>query len=336
MKFHSAVTVLKLLSTKPEEALTVQQIVKKWNRVHSSKLHVRTAQRYMSELCSDSAESQALVQIDDTQKDWKYYLRLSEVANWFMTEEMALQLVLSRQVLARSFQQNQKNKKNQREEMAEHISAESIRAKRLSAGLRIVSDGIGRLQATVRHDVLACAMEAIATGQKIKLDYVTAKGRSICKEVSPLGMVAKDGTIYMPSVEGFNDPPIHYALHRIQSAELVTKPNQHSANFDLDHYIQASHQLSHAIDDAEFEINLKLKVESKAVYHFAERPLSITQKISKIQGDAEHMLIEVNVPQTVLLRPFLVSFESAVEVLEPFNLRQEVIDMLQSSIALYK
>ena len=95
MKFHSAVTVLKLLSTKPEEALTVQQIVKKWNRVHSSKLHVRTAQRYMSELCSDSAESQALVQIDDTQKDWKYYLRLSEVANWFMTEEMALQLVLS-------------------------------------------------------------------------------------------------------------------------------------------------------------------------------------------------------------------------------------------------
>jgi hypothetical protein len=110
MKFHSAVSVLKLLSTKPEEALTVQQIVKKWNRVHSSKLHVRTAQRYMSELCSDSAESQALVQIDDTQKDWKYYLRLSEVANWFMTEEMALQLVLSRQVLARSFQQNQKTK----------------------------------------------------------------------------------------------------------------------------------------------------------------------------------------------------------------------------------
>ena len=121
MKFHSAVTVLKLLSTKPEEALTVQQIVKKWNRVHSSKLHVRTAQRYMSELCSDSAESQALVQIDDTQKDWKYYLRLSEVANWFMTEEMALQLVLSRQVLARSFQQNQKNKKNQREVRMQNV-----------------------------------------------------------------------------------------------------------------------------------------------------------------------------------------------------------------------
>jgi hypothetical protein len=103
MKFHSAVSVLKLLSTKPEEALTVQQILKKLNRVHSSYLHVRTAQRYISELCSDSAESQALVQIDDTQKDWKYYLRLSEVTNWFMTEEMAFQLVLSRQVLARSF-----------------------------------------------------------------------------------------------------------------------------------------------------------------------------------------------------------------------------------------
>ena len=109
MKFHSAVSVLKLLSTKPEEALTVQQIVNKWNRVHSTKLHVRTAQRYMSELCSDSVESQAIVQVDDSQKDWKYYLRLSQVANWFMTEEMALQLVLSKQVLARSFQQNQKN-----------------------------------------------------------------------------------------------------------------------------------------------------------------------------------------------------------------------------------
>jgi len=253
-----------------------------------------------------------------------------------MTEEMALQLVLSRQVLARSFLQNQKNIKNQREEMAEHISAESIRAKRLSAGLRIVSDGLGRLQATIQHDVLASAMEAIATSQKIKLDYITAKGRSIRTEVSPLGMVAKDGTIYMPSVKGFNDTPIHYALHRIQSADLVAKPNQHYANFDLDHYIQAFHQLRHAIDAPELEINLKLKVESKAVYHFTERPLSITQKILKIQGSAEHMLIEVNVPHTLLLRAFLVSFGPAVEVLEPLSLRQKVIDMLQSSIALYK
>ena len=336
MKFHSAVSVLKLLSTKPEEALTVQQIVNKWNRVHSTKLHVRTAQRYMSELCSDSVESQALVQVDDSQKDWKYYLRLSQVANWFMTEEMALQLVLSKQVLARSFQQNPKNQKNPREEIAEHISAESVRAKRLSAGLRIVSDGIGRLQATIRNDVLACAMEAIATGQKIKLDYTTAKGRSIRQEVSPLGMVAKDGTIYMPSVEGLSDLPIHYALHRIQSAELVSKPNQTPANFDLDHYIQASHQLSHALDAPNSLIHLKLKVNSKAVYHFAERPLSIEQKISKIKGDSDHFLVEVIVPPTVLLKPFLVSFGAAVEVLEPLKLRQEVIDMLQSSVALYK
>ena len=336
MKFHSAVSVLKLLSTKPEEALTVQQIVKKWNRTHSTKLHVRTAQRYMSELCSDSAESQALVQIDDSQKDWKYYLRLSEVANWFMTEEMALQLVLSRQVLARSFQQTQKNQKNPRDDIAEHISSESVRAKRLSAGLRIVSDGIGRLQATIRHDVLACAMEAIATGQKIKLDYTTAKGRSIRQEVSPLGMVAKDGTIYMPSVAGLSDTPIHYALHRIQSAELVSKPNQKAINFDLDKYIQDSHQLSHAMDVPDFQISLKLKVDSKAAYHFSERPLSIEQKISKIKGDSEHVLVEVNVPPTVLLKPFLVSFGAAVEVLEPLNLRWEVIEMLQSSVALYK
>lgn len=336
MKFHSAVSVLKLLSTKPEEALTVQQIVKKWNRTHSTKLHVRTAQRYMSELCSDSAESQALVQIDDSQKDWKYYLRLSEVANWFMSEEMALQLVLSRQVLARSFQQTQKNQKNPRDDIAEHISSESVRAKRLSAGLRIVSDGIGRLQATIRHDVLACAMEAIATGQKIKLDYTTAKGRSIRQEVSPLGMVAKDGTIYMPSVAGLSDTPIHYALHRIQSAELVSKPNQKAINFDLDKYIQDSHQLSHAMDVPDFQISLKLKVDSKAAYHFSERPLSIEQKISKIKGDSEHVLVEVNVPPTVLLKPFLVSFGAAVEVLEPLNLRREVIEMLQSSVALYK
>lgn len=336
MKFHSAVSVLKLLSTKPEEALTVQQIVKKWNCEHSTKLHVRTAQRYMSELCSDSADSQALVQIDDTQKDWKYYLRLSEVANWFMTEEMALQLVLSRQVLARSFQQTQKNQKNPREEIAEHISSESVRAKRLSAGLRIVSDGIGRLHATIRHDVLACAMEAIATGQKIKLDYTTAKGRSIRQEVSPLGLVAKDGTIYMPSVEGLSDFPIHYALHRIHSAELVSKPNQKAVNFDIDQYIQDSHQLSHAMDVPDFQISLKLKVDSKAVYHFAERPLSIEQKISKIKGDPNHVLVEVNVPPTVLLKPFLVSFGAAVEVLEPLKLRREVMDMLQSSVALYK
>jgi predicted DNA-binding transcriptional regulator YafY len=290
----------------------------------------------MSELCSDSAESQALVQIDDSQKDWKYYLRLSEVANWFMTEEMALQLVLSRQVLARTFQQAQKNQKNPREEMAEHIGAESVRAKRLSAGLRIVSDGIGRLQANIRHEVLACAMEAIATGQKIKIDYTTAKGRSIRQELSPLGMVAKDGTIYMPSVEGLSDSPIHYALHRIQSATLVSKPNQRAENFDLDHYIQASHQLSHVMAEPNSQIRLKLKVGSQAAYHFAERPLSADQKILKIKGSTAHVVIEAHVPETILLKPFLLSFGSAVEVLEPLKLRQQVIDVLQSSAAMYK
>ena len=62
----------------------------------------------------------------------------------------------------------------------------------------------------------------------------------------------------------------------------------------------------------------------------------LEQKISKIKGDSDHVLVEVIVPPTVLLKPFLVSFGAAVEVLEPLKLRQEVIDMLQSSVALYK
>ena len=90
------------------------------------------------------------------------------------------------------------------------------------------------------------------------------------------------------------------------------------------------------MDVPDFQISLKLKVDSKAAYHFSERPLSIEQKISKIKGDSEHVLVEVNVPPTVLLKPFLVSFGAAVEVLEPLNLRREVIEMLQSSVALYK
>jgi hypothetical protein len=60
------------------------------------------------------------------------------------------------------------------------------------------------LRATIRHDVLACAIEAIAIGQIIELDYTIEKGRSIRQEVSPWGMVAKDLTIYMPSVTGFS------------------------------------------------------------------------------------------------------------------------------------
>jgi len=76
---------------------------------------------------------------------------------------------------------------------------------------------------------------------------------------------------------------------------------------------------------AQLPVNLyqkHLKPHDAPARAYAMRAIIVIQpKISKIKGDADHVFFEVSEPQPVLLKPFLVSFGAAVEVLEPINLR---------------
>lgn len=335
MKFNEAISVLKLLGTRHEDAMTIQQIIAKWNTLHTEKLHLRTAQRYLSELSSEGADGSALVEVDDSSKERRYHLRLSEMANWFMTEEAALYQVLSLQVLQSTFGETASSEIERQMDAAEHLTHEQLRTRRLRERVRIVPDGLGRLRTKIAKEVLGSVMDALAGDQKIAVDYFSARGNASSLELSPLGLVAKDGTLYLLAVKGLSDRPIHYPLQRVRSAAVQPFPAQGRADFKLDEYIRLTHQLSHPIGQQSEPVTVKLKVHPNWLYHFEERPLSENQKIHKAVQADEWSTVTAEIPLSILLTPFIVSMGPGLEVLEPPELRQEVAQWLANAASLY-
>ncbi len=281
MKLNAAVRLLRLLSSHPGGALTSNQIARKWFEQTGATINIRNVQRYLSELSEDGADGPALLDVveDDKEpkerKERKYYLRLSQVAQWFMTEQAALNVLLTRQVLGRTFSVGLDPDEAQREaDMAEKVSGDSARTRRLRARLRIVPDGIGRLPARVDAQILASTMDAIAASQKLSFTYVNTAGKETQQVLNPQGLVAKDGTIYLLATKGLSEPPRHFALHRVTEAHVVPHPLQARPDFDLDGYIRDSHQLSHRLNAEAPPVSLKLRVAPDALFHFTERPIT--------------------------------------------------------------
>jgi predicted DNA-binding transcriptional regulator YafY len=288
----------------------------------------------MSEMSAEGADGPAMVNVLEEHKERRYFLRLSEVSQWFMTEEAALGLLLARQVLESSFGRLSDTDAATRTEIANRITESSIRARRLRSGLRIVQDGLGRLPARFDENDLSVAMDAIADQKQMEFDYVTRAGKESRKKCSPAGLVAKDGTMYLLGVSAGKALPIHYALHRLKNARVLSSHSAIPVDFDLDRYIDDSHQLSHRVDDDALPFELTLRISQEALFHFRERPLSKDQMIHRSGSADGWYTVRATVPNTELLIPFLVSI-GGIEVMGPPEIRSKTAQLHKEAVSRY-
>jgi predicted DNA-binding transcriptional regulator YafY len=124
-------------------------------------------------------------------------------------------------------------------------------------------------------------------------------------------------------------------MQRIVQAEISHKNSQLQPAFDLDAYIQGSHMLSHRLYQEPDDIAIELRVNSTAIFHFRERPLSERQVISPSDQSGFYR-VRAELPWTVHLVPFFLSMGNAVEVIEPAVLRNKVREQLLNSLESYK
>jgi predicted DNA-binding transcriptional regulator YafY len=335
MKLTTGVHLLRVLNSRKENALTTKEIARRWRDLGGDEISLRSIQRYMSDLSQDTAGGKALVTATTVDAERAFYLNHSQVANWFMTEEAALDLQLTQQVLGRAFGSRERSNGDKLADMAERVTAASPKTRRIRESLRIVPDGIGRLPARIDAQVLQKAIDAVGKGKKLEFSYANSAGQPSAQLVSPLGLVAKDGTIYLVAIEGLGDTPRPFALHRMAKADVHFETAQPRPDFDLDDYILASHQFSHVLDASAPPAKLKLRVAPEALFHFLERPLSTDQPKKPPKGPDGWFLVTATVPDSVLLVPFLVSMGPWIEVLEPAGIRAKTAQWLRDSFALY-
>jgi len=148
-------------------------------------------------------------------------------------------------------------------------------------------------------------------------------------EINPLGLVLKDGIIYLVC-SMWDYPDIRLlTLHRMQDAQVLDNPASIPDGFNLDDYI-ASGELHFTIGGT---IKLKALFSADAAFHLGERPLSEAQTITE-QQDGQ-MLVTASVQDTSELRWWLLGFGDQVEVLEPISLRMYFVGIASNMAAAY-
>jgi predicted DNA-binding transcriptional regulator YafY len=252
-----------------------------------------------------------------------------------MTEEIALNVLLTGQLVGNALGSVGPLNTERLSEIAETIANASDKTKRIRRCVRLVPDWIGRLPARIDPTVLQAAIDSLGEYQKLQLDYTNHQGNSSSYLVNPQGLVAKDGTVYLLATTGLENRVRHFALHRSQNAYVHSHPIRPLPGFNIDRYIEESHQLSHLLDANAAPVLLKLRVAPETIYHFSERPLSTDQTITSPANNDAWFLVTATVHETILLIPFLLSMGGWIEVLEPAKVRAETARRLAVAVAHY-
>lgn len=344
------VRYLKVLSTKPEDAMTTSDVQRRWGTLYGKPPSLRSVQGDMEYLSATDRKDRAPLvhkiaghaneRGKAVKQPSKYYLALPQVAGRLITQGAASELSLARRVYDQFLDPAWSPEAAEMSDAARRVLSESKEAQRLLAGIRLLPQGgVGRLPAHFDRETRVEAMKALCQARQLefhyKVDHRNPEGTIERLRVSPLGLVGKDGQVYVVGVQGLGDEPKAYALHRMSQVACRHEPVVQRPNFNLDDFIDRTHQFSHPEQAGAPPVALALRVHKDAIYHFRERPLTAEQTGMLTEYEAGWYLVQAHVPITTQLVPFLVSMGPWVEVMGPPAVRERVRQWATDMAALY-
>jgi len=196
--------------------------------------------------------------------------------------------------------------------------------------VRVLHRGPKLMAPAIDADVQNQVYDALLRDRRLAVTYLP-RGQQGRKEyeINPLGLVLKDGIIYLVC-SMWDYPDIRLlTLHRMQETQVLDKSASIPDGFSLDDYI-ASGELHFSVGGT---IQLKALFSADAAFHLDERPLSDDQTVLE-QTDGR-MLVTATVQDTSELRWWLLGFGDRVEVLEPSALRNIFVEIVSNMSGAY-
>lgn len=324
MNLETFAQILARFPQSPKNAKTVSEIAASWPSDKASDAQVRQIYRWVNELSSGASPIRDFIcripkpENASREDATKIYLNLKEISNFFMSDAIALQLLLGRRSINPTLAAATSVEANTVEEIAHARLAESkSTASALANKIRVVPDGFDRMLAKIDPDVLRVILEALVRKRKVEFDYRSSKGKCSRKTLGPLGLVVKDGSIYLIGLEGVKSTPeAALPLHRMSNPKIGLQPFHH-APFDIDEWLEKTGGLNHPQGDVDKTICLELLVAPGSIWHFQERPLGPDQVITEPDEADGWYHLKVTTKHWYTLTSFLVSFGPYIKVLGP-------------------
>lgn len=185
--------------------------------------------------------------------------------------------------------------------------------------VRTVQPNQSLLAPKIKSDLQRTVSEALLTDKQLKIKY-RRRGESKLVEyrIHPLALIQRGGLIYLyVRINDYDDIKI-LALHRVESAELLSKPTQYPDGFDIEKEI-AKGRLDFGSGET---ITLEVKFSEDAGEHLFETPLSLDQSITEVEEG--FLMVTATIPNTPQLLWWLLGFGAGVEVISPLSLRESI------------
>lgn len=195
--------------------------------------------------------------------------------------------------------------------------------------IRTVTPGQPLQSPVIVPDVLASVQHALINERQLTAIYQGRTGKPATEfRLHPLALVQRGPVSYLVATAFSYEDVRLYALHRFESASELEDEIEPPEGFDIDEYI-AKGALSFGSGDI---LDLKLRVSSSLKDTLIETPLAPDMTV---EVDDRHFIISARVPDTWQLQWWIHSQGQNLEVIEPAALREEVVNTLRETLALY-
>lgn len=196
--------------------------------------------------------------------------------------------------------------------------------------VRHVPPTLPMLPPAINENVLENVQQALLYDQQIEVEYQAIHTEQAKVHIlHPLGLVQRGPITYLVAT-AFNYQDIRlYAVHRFNKVTISDQAAKRPDDFDLDCYI-ASGALQFGNGET---LSLKAWVSKGLADYLAETRLSADQTLTE---DGDGYLLTATVNDTWQLRWWVLGQGSAIQVLEPEALRDEIVAGLRETLASYK
>ncbi|CAM2921571.1 WYL domain-containing transcriptional regulator [Hathewaya histolytica] len=166
--------------------------------------------------------------------------------------------------------------------------------------------------------------EAIMKRNKIKINYFSLNSGKYERVVSPYALFHYKSCVYFAGLCENSGEVKYFKLSRIEgNIEFLDEKYEIPKTFSLYKYL---HNNVGIFNDR--EISIKLKVFKPMSYIISERIWSDNQKIT--WNEDESIIFEANIKGYKEIKAWLLSMGSSVKVLEPVELKQDIIREIQN------
>jgi len=183
-----------------------------------------------------------------------------------------------------------------------------------------IARGPDLLPPAIRPEVHEAVYQALLQDKQLEVTYQSKEAKTPkAYPVHPLGLVFREGVVYLICRARDYEDIRHLALHRMSTAMVLEVPCRRPPSFNLHAYAKEQEELAYPVGHG--TIKLKALFDRDAAIHLDERPLSREQRLTL--EEEGRTLLQATVRDTLVLRWWLLGFGDKVTVLAPKTLRED-------------